>query len=116
VIPKNAKETTMTHIYTLTASNMSAPRMASMLATLPSKYRVTEYGTDICDFNGQDTGSSRVSFYMMDATRANALRKWFQRRLKGRGKFARLVTKRVPVEQVAPAPAPEPTLFDTVAA
>jgi hypothetical protein len=42
---------------------------------------------------------------MMDSTRANALRKWFQRRLKGRAKFARLVTKRVPVEQVAPAPA-----------
>jgi hypothetical protein len=94
----------MTHIYTLTASNMSATRMAQMLATLPEKYKTADYGVSICDFNGQDSGSSRVSFYMMDATLANALRKWFQRRLKGRGKFARLVTKRVPVQQVQTAP------------
>jgi hypothetical protein len=93
-----------THVYNLTASSMSAPRMASMLATLPEKYRVTEYGTVICDFNGQEEASSRVSFYVMDAKKADALRKWFQRRLKGRAKFARLVARRVPVDQVPTAP------------
>lgn len=102
----------MTHIYNLTVSSVSASKMASTLATLPAKYRVTEYGTNICDFNGQESGSSRVCFYMMDAKKADALRKWFDRRFRGRAKFARLVTTRVKVEAIPTAPAdtaPTPT-------
>lgn len=105
-----------THIYNLTVSSISAPKMASTLATLPTKYTTTEYGTTICDFNGQEDGSSRVSFYMLDAKRADALRKWFGRRFKGRAKFARLVTQRVKVEAIPTAPAdtaPTPTATPT---
>ena len=101
-----------THIYNLTVSAVSATKMASTLATLPAKYTTTEYKTTICDFNGQEFGSSRVSFYMMDAKKADALRKWFDRRFGGRAKFARLVTKRVKVESIPTAPsdtAPTPT-------
>ena len=94
-----------THIYNLTVSAVSASKMASTLATLPAKYTTTQYGTTVCDFNGQESGSSRVSFYMLDAVKADALRKWFGRRFKGRAKFARLVTQRVKVEAIPTAPA-----------
>ena len=105
----------MTHIYNLTVSSVSASKMATTLATLPAKYTTTEYGTTICDFNGQESGSSRVCFYMMDAKKADALRKWFDRRFRGRAKFARLVTQRVKVESIPTAPsdtAPTPTTTD----
>ena len=105
----------MTHIYNLTVSSVSASKMATTLATLPAKYTTTQYGTTICDFNGQESGSSRVCFYMMDAKKADALRKWFDRRFRGRAKFARLVTQRVKVESIPTAPAdssPTPTTTD----
>jgi len=104
----------MKHIYYLTLSNVSPATVRSLIATLPEKYRVTEYGTNICEYNGQEDGSARVCFYLLTAAKANALRKWFQRRLKGRSKFARLVTR--PPKAAPVAPAPEPTLFDAIAA
>jgi len=107
----------MTHIYTFTLSSVSPETVRTMLATLPEKYRLADYGTNICDYNGQSDGSARVSFYMMDAKRANALRKWFYRRTRyitGRGSFARLVTAKPKAAPVVKAP--EPTLFDAIAA
>ena len=41
-----------------------------------------------------ELGSGEIYFFM-DATKANALRKWFGRRFKGRSKFARVI---VPVQ------------------
>jgi hypothetical protein len=107
----------MSNIYTFTLSSVSPETVRSMLSTLPEKYRVTQYGTEIGSYNGQETGTARISFFLLTSTQANALRKWFYRRTRyktGRGSWARLVTampKAAPVVK-----APEPTLFDAIAA
>ena len=106
-----------THIYYLTLSSASPATVRSLLAEMPEKYKTSEYGTNICEYNGQEDGSARVCFFVMPSAKANALRKWFYRRTRyktGRGSFARLVTR---TPKAAPVPpAPEPTLFDAIAA
>ena len=106
-----------THIYTFTLSSVSPETVRTMLATLPEKYKTADYGTAIADYNGQENGSARVSFYMLTSAKANALRKWFYRRTRyitGRGSFARLVIAKPKAAPVVKAP--EPTLFDAIAA
>lgn len=101
-----------THIYNLTISGVSASTIASYLASLPERFKQTDYGTTVYDYNGQDAGSGRVCFYMMTAKVADILRKRVDRKFGGRAKFARLVTKRVKVEAIPTAPsdtAPTPT-------
>ena len=101
-----------THIYNLTISGVSSTTIASYLASLPERFKQTEYGTTICDYNGQESGSARVCFYMMTAKVADILRKRVGRKFGGRAKFARLVTQRVKVEAIPTAPAdtaPTPT-------
>ena len=94
-----------THIYYLTVSSVSADTLASYIATLPEKFKQTEYGSNIAEQNGQDSGSGRVCFYMTTAKNADILRKRFQRRFGGRAKWARLVLNK----PKKPAPAPAPT-------
>ena len=80
-----------THIYYLTLSSASPATIRSLLAEMPEKYKTTDYGTTIADYNGQKDGSARVCFYLLTSEKANALRKWFKRRFKGRSKFARQI-------------------------
>jgi hypothetical protein len=106
-----------THIYYLTLSSASPTTVRNLLATMPEKYKTSDYGTTIAEYNGQEDGSARVCFYMLTSAKANALRKWFYRRTRyktGRGSFARLVTAKPKAAPVVKTP--EPTLFDCLAA
>jgi hypothetical protein len=106
-----------THIYYLTLSSASPATVRSLLAEMPEKYKNTDYGTTIAEYNGQEDGSARVCFYMLTSAKANALRKWFYRRTRyktGRGSFARLVTAKPKAAPVVKTP--EPTLFDCLVA
>ena len=106
-----------THIYYLSLSSASPATVRNLLATMPEKYKNTDYGTTIADYNGQEDGSARVCFYLLTAAKANALRKWFYRRTRyktGRGSFAPRVTRTPKAAPVVKAP--EPTLFDCLAA
>ena len=99
-----------THIYNLTISSVSPEKVANYLASLPERLKTSPYGTHTCDYNGQEAGSARVSFYLMTPKNADILRKRFQRKFGARAKFARLVTQRVKVESIPTAPAdPAPT-------
>jgi hypothetical protein len=90
-----------THLYSATVSNLSATRRENLLRSLPVKYYDCFEKADlIADCQGaacpttNELGSGEIYFFM-DATKANALRKWFGRRFKGRSKFARVI---VPVQ------------------
>ena len=86
-----------THLYSVTVSNISKDRFASQITNLPAKYWDCFATADkiaqkrdaplCCD---SDAGSGEA-YFVMDAHLANALRKWFKRRFKGRSKFARQV-------------------------
>lgn len=97
----------MTHIYYLTVSAVSASTLASFVASLPEKFKQSEYGSCIVEQNGQDAGSGRVCFYLMTAKNADILRKRAGRRFGGRAKMARLVLNKPKKSTPAPAPAPE---------
>ncbi len=91
------------HLYSVTISNLSVVRRENILRSLPSKYYDCYERADlIADCMGancpvkNDSGSGEV-YFLMDANLANALRKWFKRRFKGRSKFARTI---VPVRFV----------------
>ena len=90
-----------THIYNLTVSSVSADKITSYLASLPERLKSSPYGTHTTDYNGQDAGSARVSFYLMTPKNADILRKRFQRKFGARAKFARLVTRNVKPASVA---------------
>lgn len=86
-----------THLYSATVSNLSVTRRDTLIRSLPTKYyngllcadtlaSCQSAATPICN----ELGSGEI-YFVMDAIRANALRKWFQRRFRGRSKFARVV-------------------------
>ena len=99
----------MTHIYNLTVSSVSPSRVASFLASLPERLLTSPYGSvHQPDYNGQEDGSARVSFYLMTPKNADIIRKRCQRKFGGRAKFARLVTRR-PKATATATPTPEAT-------
>jgi hypothetical protein len=90
--------TNRTHLYSVTVSNMSKDRFADIISfNLPTKYLKAFATADqiaqcqdapiCCETNA----GSGEAYFVMDANLANALRKWFKRRFKGRSKFARQI-------------------------
>lgn len=86
-----------THLYSATVSNLSATRRDTLIRSLPIKYYNGLLSADTlasCQDAatpiGNDLGSGEI-YFVMDAIQANALRKWFQRRFRGRSKFARVI-------------------------
>jgi hypothetical protein len=78
-----------TYAYTATISNAGTARADRLVRDLKNfpKYADAWIQTD-CTVCGSDKGSICFAF-VMDAQKANALRKWFMRRGKGRAKFSR---------------------------
>lgn len=86
------------HLYSATVSNLSASNLRrKVTSVIPQKYFDCYISADmIASCEGALTASktnagSGEIYFVMDATKANALRKWFQRRFKGRSKFARQI-------------------------
>ena len=90
--------TNRTHLYSVTVSNMSKDRFVNLITLhLPTKYLAAFARADqiaqcqdapiCCETNA----GSGEAYFVMDANLANALRKWFKRRFKGRSKFARQI-------------------------
>lgn len=86
-----------THLYSATVSNLSATRRDTLIRSLPIKYYNGILTADtLAQCQGadcpikNDLGSGEI-YFVMNAIQANALRKWFQRRFKGRSKFARVI-------------------------
>jgi hypothetical protein len=86
-----------THLYSVTVSNINKDRFTSQIVTLPKKYWDCFYTADqiaqcqdapVCCASNAGSGEA---YFVMDANLANALRKWFKRRFKGRSKFARQI-------------------------
>ncbi len=82
-----------THIYNATVSAVKPAAIAEWVNGLPERFKNSLYGTVTAEVTGSDAGSTRVSFYIMTPSTANALRKRFARKFGGRAKFARLVTR-----------------------
>ena len=78
-----------TYAYTATISNAGTGRAERIVAELKKfpKYADAWIQTD-CTVCGSDKGSVCFAF-VMDSHTANAARKWFKRRGKGRAKWAR---------------------------
>ena len=86
-----------THLYSVTVSNINKDRFASQITNLPKKYWDCFATADqiaqcqdapvVCESNA----GSGEAYFVMNANLANALRKWFKRRFKGRSKFARQI-------------------------
>ena len=86
-----------THLYSVTVSNLSLVRLDNTLACMPSKYFDCLVAADKiaqcidAPIPVANNAGSGEAYFVMDANRANALRKWFKRRFKGRSKFARQI-------------------------
>ena len=86
-----------THLYSVTVSNITPARLDRLLAGMPSKYFDCFVAADkvaICQSAPvpvSNNAGSGEAYFVMDANKANALRKWFKRRFKGRSKFARQI-------------------------
>jgi hypothetical protein len=86
-----------THLYSVTVSNLSKNRLTQVINTMPDKYFSAFAAADkiaACvdaPIPVQTNAGSGECYFVMDAIKANALRKWFKRRFKGRSKFARQV-------------------------
>ena len=86
-----------THLYSVTVSNISKDRFRSQIVKLPRKYWDCFVSADMLALcqnaevpSANDSGSGEA-YFVMNANLANALRKWFKRRFKGRSKFARQI-------------------------
>jgi hypothetical protein len=85
------------HLYSVTLSSSSSRTLNSIRATLPQKYWDAFRSADVLA-SCYAAESPRATFmgsaemyFSCDATLANALRKWFQRRYGARSKFARTI-------------------------
>ena len=84
-------------LYSVTVSNISKSRFASLVNTMPKKYWDGLVAADKiaqcadAPIPVESNAGSGECYFVMDATKANALRKWFKRRFKGRSKFSRQV-------------------------
>jgi hypothetical protein len=89
IVPSRAPDAT--YAYNATVSAVSTATIAAWIDGLPERFRFGIGGTPTTEIVGANSGSVRVAFYIMTARDANALRKRFARKFKGRAKFARLV-------------------------
>jgi hypothetical protein len=80
------------HFYRFTASNAGADKLKQVADALPAKYSNALFASGWCDGTEllAHAGSACVTF-KCDAKMGNALRKYLQRRFRGRGKFTRMI-------------------------
>ena len=89
------------HLYSATISRSSSRTLNTILKTLPAKYYLAYCSADVVAMNNNATTPKAKSlgsvelYFSCNATLANALRKWMQRRFGAKSKFSRTV---VPVQ------------------
>ena len=94
------------HLYSATISRSSSRTLNTILKTLPAKYYLAYCSADVVAMNTNATTPKAKSlgsvelYFSCNATLANALRKWMQRRFGAKSKFSRTV---VPVQFCSPA-------------
>lgn len=89
------------HLYSATISRSSSRTLNTILKTLPAKYYLAYCSADCVAMSNNATTPKAKSlgsvelYFSCNATLANALRKWMQRRFGAKSKFSRTV---VPVQ------------------
>lgn len=89
------------HLYSATISRSSSRTLNTLLKTIPAKYFLAYCNADVVAQRINATSPKAKSlgsvelYFSCNATLANALRKWMQRRFGAKSKFSRTV---VPVQ------------------
>ena len=85
------------YLYSVTVSRSSTDTLSRIKATLPKKYWNAFRSADVLAscYAARSPATTRAGsaemYFSCDATTANALRKWMQRRFGARSKFARTI-------------------------
>ena len=85
------------YLYSVTLSRSSTDTLSRIKATLPKKYWNAFRSADVlascyaARSPATTSAGSAEMYFSCDATLANALRKWMQRRFGARSKFARTI-------------------------